>query len=69
MLRVKKFNMEKNQEHSLSKSKNVCKELMNTSFDTEDASVKSLMEKGFTCEQATSWLRKIHIDKLFNEGG
>ncbi len=42
---------------------------MNTSYDTEDASVRSLMEKGFTCEQAESWLRKIRMEKLFNEGG
>lgn len=60
--------MHQKQEPSLSKPKKVHKELMNTSYDTKDASVKSLMEKGFTNEQATSWLRKIHIDKLFNQG-
>lgn len=49
--------------------KGVYKELLNTSYDTEDATVKELMNKGFTLEQATSWLRTIYLNKLFNERG
>lgn len=60
--------MEKKQECSLSKEKKVVKELLNTSYDTEDCSVASLMKLGFTNEQATSWLRKIYLEKLFNQG-
>lgn len=56
------------QERSLSKPNKVHKEILNTSYDTEENSVEDLMKKGFTNEQATSWLRKIHIDKLFNKG-
>jgi len=60
--------MEKKQEYSLSKKKKVVKELLNTSYDTEDCTVESLMKLGFTNEQATSWLRKIYLEKLFNQG-
>ena len=60
--------MEKTQECSLSKKKKVVKELLNTSYDTEDCTVESLMKLGFTNEQATSWLRKIYLEKLFNQG-
>lgn len=49
--------------------KGVYKELLNTSYDTKDATVKELMNKGFTLEQATSWLRTIYLNKLFNERG
>jgi|KBSSwiStaDraftv2_1062776.scaffolds.fasta_scaffold31603_4 hypothetical protein len=61
--------MAKNQEHSILKNKKIHKELLNTSYDNEEVTVQSLMKNGFTCEQATSWLRKIHMDKLFNEEG
>lgn len=60
--------MKQKPECSLSKQKKVHKEILNTSYDTDELSVADLMKKGFTNEQATSWLRKIHIDKLFNEG-
>jgi peptide methionine sulfoxide reductase MsrA len=61
--------MGKKQEHSLSNRKKTHNEIMDTSYDTEEITVQSLIKNGFTCEQATSWLRKIHIDKLFNKEG
>lgn len=60
--------MEQKPECSLLKTNKVHRELLNTSYDTEEHGVEDLIKLGFTVEQATSWLRKIHIDKLFNEG-
>ena len=48
--------MEKKQEYSLSKKKKVVKELLNTSYDTEDCTVESLMKLGFTNEQEPAGL-------------
>lgn len=60
--------METKKESSLSNERKIFKELLNTSYDTEECSVESLIKLGFTNEQATSWLRKIYLDKLFNKG-
>lgn len=60
--------MEQKQECSLLKKNKVHRELLNTSYDTEEHKVVDLIKLGFTVEQATSWLRKIHLDKLFNQG-
>ena len=60
--------MERSQEHLKPKEGRRKHEFINTSFDTEDESVEMLMKNGFTSEQATSWLRKKHIDKLFDKG-
>lgn len=60
--------MEQKQECSLLKKNKVHRELLNTSYDTAEHTVVDLINLGFTVEQATSWLRKIHIDKLFNQG-
>lgn len=60
--------METKADCSLLNKKKVVRELLNTSYDTEECSVESLIKLGFTNEQATSWLRKIYLDKLFNKG-
>lgn len=41
--------------------------LLDTSFDTEELSVETLMKNGFTPEQATSWLRTMYIEKMFDK--
>lgn len=60
--------MERNQEHLKPSESHRKNEVINTSFDTEDESVEMLMKNGFTSEQATSWLRKKYIDRLFEKG-
>jgi len=60
--------MKQKQQDSLLKKNKVHRELLNTSYDTEEHKVVDLIKLGFTVEQATSWLRKIHLDKLFNQG-
>lgn len=51
------------------KNVRVTRELLDTSFDNEEMKVTDLIKKGFSHQQATSWLRKIHIDNLFNKLG
>jgi hypothetical protein len=51
------------------KKKKINHELIDTSYDTEESSVSDLMKNGFTCEQATSWLRTKYLTKLFNAKG
>jgi peptide methionine sulfoxide reductase MsrA len=51
-------------------SKNESKiEFIDTSYDTDEIKVAELIKNGFTIQQATSWLRKRHIDKMFNKLG
>jgi len=52
----------------VSKSSNppkILRDFIDTSYDTPELNVVSLLKYGFTSEEATAWLRKIYIKKMF----
>lgn len=60
--------MGKNQRVSKSaKAPKKLEDLPDISYDTPELTVDQLVEIGFTHEEATGWLRKKYIQKLFQE--